>query len=55
MLKRKEAKPTPQEQFKEFVRTSRKMGLDETGEELEQLFKKLVVIKRPPRTSPPRK
>lgn len=42
MPKRKGPEPDPKEQFKEFVKTARKLGLDESGKELEEAFKKMA-------------
>jgi hypothetical protein len=46
MPKRKGPEPKPEEQFKEFVKTARELGVDERGEALEQVFKKLAPKKR---------
>ena len=50
MPKRKEPPLPPKEQFKKFVESVRKHGLDETGEEFEKAFKKVAV----PRKGSPR-
>lgn len=42
MPKRKEPKPEPKEQFKRFVETAREHGVDETGREMERLFKRVL-------------
>lgn len=42
MPKRKEPELTPKEQFKRFVETAREHEVDETGEEFEKAFKKIV-------------
>lgn len=52
MPKRKEPELAPKEQFKRFVETAREHGVDESGEDLERVFKKIVPPKRP---SKPRK
>jgi len=51
MPKRKGPEPKPEEQFKEFVRTARTLGVDETGKDLEKAFKKMAPkrTKRPPK------
>jgi hypothetical protein len=54
MPKRKEPEPTREEQFKEFVKTARELGVDESGDVLERTFKKLAPKKRA-RKSPPTK
>jgi hypothetical protein len=46
MPKRKGPEPKPEDQFKEFVKTARELGVDESGEALEQVFKKLAPKKR---------
>ena len=46
MPKRKGPEPKPEEQFKEFVKTAKELGVDETGEALERAFKKLAPKKR---------
>jgi hypothetical protein len=51
MPKRKTPEVTPEEQFKEFVKTARELGVDETGEALEKAFKRLT----PQRKTPPPK
>jgi hypothetical protein len=48
MPKRKEPELPPEEQFKRFVETARKHGIDETGGKLEKAFKKLIPKKRKP-------
>ncbi len=55
MPKRKEPEPTREEQFKEFVKTSREMGLDESGEDLERVFKKLVPKTRARKKTAPKR
>ena len=42
MPKRKEPPLPPKEQFKKFVESVRKHGMDETGEEFERAFKKVA-------------
>ena len=42
MPKRKEPELTPEEQFKRFVQTAKEHEVDETGEEFEKAFKKIV-------------
>lgn len=42
MPKKKGPELTREEQFERFVKTARKRGVDETGEEFERLFKKVV-------------
>jgi len=42
MPKRKGPEPKPEEQFREFVETARKLGVDESGKALEDAFKKLT-------------
>jgi len=42
MPKRKEPELTPKEQFKRFVQTAREHEVDETGQELEDAFDKLI-------------
>jgi hypothetical protein len=39
MPKRKEPELTPEEQFKRFKETVKKLGVDESGKPLEQAFK----------------
>lgn len=51
MPKRKQPEPPPEEQFKEFVKTARELGVDESAEVLERTFKKLAP-KRAPRERP---
>ena len=46
MPKRKEPELDPKEQFKRFVDTAREHDVDESGKELEQVFKKVVPQKR---------
>ena len=46
MPKRKEPEPTPEEQFKEFLKTARDLGVDESEDVLERVFKKLAPKKR---------
>ena len=46
MPKRKEPEPTPEEQFKEFLKTARELEVDESSEVLEHVFKKLAPKKR---------
>lgn len=46
MPKRKEPEATPEEQFKEFVKTARELGVDESPDVLERTFKKLAPKKR---------
>ena len=46
MPKRKEPEPTPKEQFAEFLKTAREMGVDEEGKALDDAFKKLTPKKR---------
>ena len=41
MPKRKGPEPKPEEQFKEFEKTARELGVDESGNALERMFKKL--------------
>jgi hypothetical protein len=48
MPKRKEPEPTPAEQFKEFQKTARELGVDEEGAALERAFKRLA---KKPRTT----
>lgn len=50
MPKRKEPELTPKEQFKRFVETAREYEVDETGEEFERAFKK--VVSKPAHHSP---
>ena len=40
MPKRKGPEPKPEGQFKEFVKTARELGVDESGEALDRVFKK---------------
>lgn len=47
MPKRKEPELDPKEQFKRFVETAREHGVDESGKDLERVFKKIV----PPKSS----
>ena len=47
MPKRKGPEPKPEEQFKEFVKTARELGVDESGEALEKAFKKLAPKLKP--------
>ena len=49
MPKRKEPEVTPEEQFKEFQKTARELGVDEKGEALERAFKKLAPKKSAPK------
>ncbi len=42
MPKRKEPKLPPAEQFKIFRETAKRHGLDESGKELEEAFKKVT-------------
>lgn len=42
MPKRKEPELDPKEQFKRFVETAKELGVDESGKELEQAFKKVT-------------
>lgn len=42
MPKRKEPELTPEEQFKRFVKTAKEHEVDESGEEFEKAFKKIV-------------
>jgi hypothetical protein len=51
MPKRKEPEPTPEEQFKEFLKTARELEVDESSEVLEHVFKKLAPKKRAPRSA----
>jgi hypothetical protein len=46
MPKRKRPAPSPEEQFKEFLKTAREHGVDEKGEALERTFKKLSPKKK---------
>lgn len=46
MPKRKAPEPTPEEQFKEFLKTARELEVDESREVLERVFKKLSPRKR---------
>jgi hypothetical protein len=45
MPKRKEPELTKEEQFKRFVETARKHGVDESGKDLERAFKKVAPSK----------
>ena len=45
MPKRKEPELTPEKQFKEFVKTAREHGVDETGKEFEKAFDKVSTPK----------
>ena len=42
MPKRKKPDEKPEEQFERFVDTARKLGVDETGEDMNEAFKKLA-------------
>lgn len=42
MPKRKEPELKPEEQFERFVETARKLGVDETGKDFEEAFKRLA-------------
>lgn len=46
MPKRKGPEPKPEEQFKEFVKTARELGVDDSGKDLEEVFKRLAHQKR---------
>lgn len=46
MPKKKQPEVPPKEQFQEFVKTARELGVDETGEALERAFKTLAPKKR---------
>lgn len=46
MPKRKRPEPKPEEQFEEFIKTARELGVDQRGEALERVFKKLAPKKR---------
>jgi hypothetical protein len=41
-------KMTKAEQSERFIKTARELGVDETGEEFERLFRKIVPPKRGP-------
>jgi hypothetical protein len=47
MPKRKEPEPTPKQQFDEFLKTARELGVDEKGEALADAFKKLAPKPKP--------
>jgi hypothetical protein len=47
MPKRKEPELKPAEQFKRFRETAKRHGLDETGKELDDAFKKLAPVSKP--------
>lgn len=42
MPKRKRPELDPKEQFKRFVETTKKLGLDESGKDVEKVFKDLA-------------
>ena len=45
MPKRKEPELPPEKQFKEFVKTAREHGVDESGQEFERAFNKVAPAK----------
>ena len=51
MPKKKQPEVPPKEQFQEFVKTAKELGVDETGEALERAFKKLAPKKRAQQTT----
>jgi hypothetical protein len=46
MPKRKEPPLPPKEQFKRFVETARELGVDESGNPLNEAFKKMRPLSR---------
>ncbi len=52
MPKRKEPEMKPDEQFKEFVKTARELGVDEDGSSLERTFKQLAPKAQPKKPAP---
>ena len=42
MPQHKEPEPNREQQFKEFVKTARGLGMEESDDDLERLFKKLT-------------
>lgn len=44
----KKKKMTPEEQHALFVKTARELGVDETGQEFEEAFDRVVTTKRRP-------
>lgn len=55
MPKRKRPEEKPEEQFKKFMQTARKLSVEEDGGALDREFKKLVPAKKEDKQSPPPK
>ena len=47
MPKRKEPELTPEEQFKRFKETAKKLGVDESGKPLEEAFARALARGKP--------